>query len=739
MIPFFQWTIAVELIGLAFLPITVWTFQALPDRGYIFSKILGLVVVTYITWLVGSFIPIAGSVLLPELVVVVAGALGWWYLRTQTVHAARSIRTALVVEECLFLAALVVWSLLRSQVFHPGIDHTEQYMDMSFLGASIHSVSFPPYDPWMSGHTINYYYMGYLMFGLLVRLSGVVPTVGYNLALSTIFALVISGSYSLAYCLTRRYTWAALAPVLVALVGNWHGILVQVPAGHNPASTYYWFWDSTRVLDNTINEFPFFSFMLGDLHPHVMGLPVALLVLAFGCNIMFEPGVLRLRRSVSSLLPLALLAVTVGMLFTINSWDFPTYLLVAAVCIAAHAYVTDDSFTWWRVPTVMIAGLSVVSLILYTPFFAHFQSLTKGVGWVSSSSDLWPFVQIFGLLLLPVLLLVGSLALLLQPNPGEMALDLPYASSGGAASEAGAVRPAAAVQILLYGALFTIVVLGARYHLWVMLLVVGIGIATLLILHRVVNTEEPNRGDSFALILVAVACLMLALPEVIYVRDSFDGSGMYRMNTVFKFYYQAWLLLGVAGAYGIFRGWHILREHVSPSIAWLAAGVVAMGILGGGYYTVSAPQSANQGGTDVGLDGASALQRNAPGDYAVVEWLRTNARGTPTELEATGGEYDTRFARIATFTGLPTVLGWAGHEFQWRGADPEIQQRVNDIKSIYTTTNQGNAEALLHKYGVKYVIVGDTERTAYPGSGLAKFGTFMRPVLSSGGTTLYAW
>lgn len=741
MIDFLRWALAVEVIGVAFLPLALWLFRALPDRGYIFAKIIGLVVITYVTWLIGSFLPIASSVALPLVVLVAGGALCWWYLRSETLETVRGLRNAIVIEEALFLGALVLWSVLRAQVFHPGIGHTEQYMDMSLLGASLHSASYPPYDPWMSGHTINYYYVGYLMFGLLIKLSGVTPAVGYNLSISFLFAFAVAGAFSLGYALTRRFTWAALAPVFVAFVGNWHAILVQAPAHQDPSSTYYWFWGSTRVIgsNSTITEFPFFSFMLGDLHPHVMSFPLTLLVLAFGCSIVLSPEPLRLRRRLDPLLSLGLLAITIGMLFSVNSWDFPTYLLVAAACIAVHAYLVDDHRGWWRSPLLAIGAVAVASVALYAPFYAHFRSPTHGLGFVSTPSNLLEFVQVMGLLLLPIVLLIGSLALLLQPTGEVDERRESLAAPGTRATELGTTRTINALQIALYAVLFLVVVLAAHDHVWVVLLMLAFGAAALFVLYRVLNAEEPSRRDALALVFILVACLMLAIPEVVYVRDSFDGSPSYRMNTLFKLYYQAWTLLGVAGAYAMYRGWSVLKQYFSAAYAFGALAFIAVGISGGLYYTLNAPQSANQGGLAQSLDGAALLQTTTPGDYAAVQWLQRHTTGTPTEMEATGGEYDAKFARISTFTGLPTVMGWAGHEFQWRGADPEIQRRVDDIKTVYTTSDSARAQSLLRQYSVRYVIVGPTEQQTYPGPGLTKFSRFMRTAFTSGGTTVYAW
>src|SRR5581483_1784300 len=144
----------------------------------------------------------------------------WLWRGGETLQSFRPLGWLILGEETLFTGAFAVWGVLRAEVFHPAIAHTEQYMDLMFLNASLRSASFPPTDLWMSGHTVNYYYFGYLMYAVVNRLSGVPVAVAYNLALSTVFALTLAGAYSLGLALTRRWSWAALAPLFVALLGN---------------------------------------------------------------------------------------------------------------------------------------------------------------------------------------------------------------------------------------------------------------------------------------------------------------------------------------------------------------------------------------------------------------------------------------------------------------------------------------------------------------------------------------
>ncbi len=749
-----RWVLVLELVGLACLPITLRLFRWLPDRGYAFSKLLGLLLLTFVIWLIGSAFPIVGSPLAPAAVVLAVGVGVWIRWGRDTLDSLRNVAKVATAEECLFLVALGLWTLMRATVFHPGIGHTEQYMDLTFLQGSLRSASYPPYDAWMSGHSINYYYFGYLMYATLTKLTGISPTVSYNLALSTVFAFTIVGAYSVIHALTRSYVWSLAGPLFVGLLGNWHALLVQIPAGLDPNSTN-WFWDSTRVIGThfvngtipsnfnppTINEFPYFSFMLGDLHPHVMALPVTIMAIALGVALVKSPTTIRLSRDPAVLARLALIGICTGSLYAINSWDFPTYLILIAACLAANAYLTDETTAWWQAPLFTIPAVAIVSVLAFLPFYITYKSPAHGFGLVTTPSDIGQFLQVFGLFLLAAAILLVTFGVILQPTeeaPAEV--DSEAAGRSRSALEAGAGRSGDSFLVLVAIAV-VLFVFGLRFHQWTFVLLLAFVGAALLLLQRVMNTEEPNRSDTVALLLVALGCAVLAGTEVIYLKDQFDGGSNYRMNTVFKFYYQGWTLLGLAAAYTGYRAFGLLRRHFGLLPPILAIGAIGVGVCAAGIYTVGAPQSANWGGTAVSLDGMSALTTNPTcgADAAAINWMRSHVNGNPVELEAgNGGDYDPCYGRVAAFTGLPTVMGWSGHEYQWRGNDPEIQQRVSDVTTIYATTNDALATRLLRKYNVRYVFAGTSERLI-PGAHLNKFRQFMHVAFQHAGTTVYTW
>jgi YYY domain-containing protein len=745
-----RWLLVLEVVGLAFLPLSTWLLRSLPDRGYGASKIAGLLGVTYVTWLIGSFVPIVGSPLVPVAVVLATAAIGWIVYAGPTIERLRPMLRVVAVEEAIFLAGYIGWCLLRAFAIHPGIVHTEQPMDMALLNASIHAASYPAYDPWMSGHTINYYYLGYVMYGMLAKLSGVAPAVAYNLALSTVPALLMSACYGLVYALARRLWWSLLAPIFVAVIGNWHAALVQLPHGQTPDNTTWWFWCSSRVIGGcvstvTITEFPFFSFLLGDLHPHVMALPVAALAVTVGCALAMEGKRIVVTQEAGPLARLVCVAIVAGSIFTINSWDYPIYLVVIAGGIGVNGYLTDGTARWYRAPAMAIGVVVLLSLALFGPFYTHIKSVTKGIGFVTTPSNFWEFMQVLGFFLLLAFFLVTLLSVLLQPADDAAIVDdetEDWLPAPPAASEAGYMKVVNGSNLWVVLTCAAILILALRFHDLVLVVLLGLGLGAASLLYRVLNTEEPNMGDAYALVLVAAGCLAAAIPEVVYLRDVFDGSASYRMNTVFKFDYQAWLLLGLASAYGTYRVWSALSSRVAPILGWATVALAAIGTVMGLGYTWNAPQSASVaslGGAITGLDALQQVKLSAPGDYAMIEWLRAHASPNTTELEAIKttpptdtDDYKPEFARIATFTALSAVMGWEAHESQWRGTDPEIASRVTDVNTIYSTSNTGLARSLLKKYGVKYVIVGASERLVYgdkPGA-LSKFGRFMHVAYS---------
>ena len=782
------WWAAVQTIAFASLPVADWLLGNLPSRGYVFAKALGLMVVGYILWMTATFGLLVNSAATISLLTLALGVFAWSKLapRRPSLLALWHDRRGLVIgSELVFLLGLFGWALVRA--YEPDILGTEKPMEFAFLNALLRSDRYPPADPWLSGFSISYYYFGYLIVSMLARVTGTLPGVAFNLSLALLFALTATGAFGLVYdlvaaSLPRDQALRERGPIIAGLIsayllvilGNLEALVeiadvrgllseqtwrwLQIKDLPSPAQVaaspswvpvdWMWWFRASRVIgqfdfssgqstDYTINEFPFFSFVLGDVHPHVLALPFVLLALAVALNLLLSEEPLGLAWVRSYPLRLLAMGVVFGGLAFINSWDLPTYLFVLVAVAAMQRLLLRRERLEQVAVEVLAFGGSVLlaSLVLYLPFYVAFRSQTSGIGIVTQRSQLHQFLIFWG----PLLFLAGSGALwhilrLRSRVSGTELLVLGLAVLAvGLLGIAGSGTLALCLGLLLL--LGSCLYLSLREHVAARELAAGKDVSS----EASWLPQGALRPRLFVLLLLGSAALLLAGCEVLFVRDLFGN----RMNTVFKLYYQAWVLLSVGGGYVLyylaFRSRPSARSVGAPmgKAAW---GLLALALLiGGSVYPVAAAASRLHPGNTPVLDGTADLRASAAAEYAAIDWLLANAPQEAVILEAAGGSYSA-FARISENTGLPTVVGWDFHEVQWRGNADEAMRRKADVETIYTTSDVKRAEALLERYRVEFVYVGQLEQQAYGKAGraaLEKFGSFMDLVYSNPTVRIY--
>ncbi len=739
----------------------------------------------------------------------------------------------------------------------------EKFMEIAFQNAILRSDHFPPLDPWLSGFAISYYYFGYTMMALLTRLSGAVPGVGFDLYDAMLFALTLIGSFGIVYnlvafTLKARHKEGEAAPpegpplaagvlggLLVTVMGNLEGVLevlhargvlpdsfwswIDIPglAQAKVINSWYpgnewWWWRASRVLaDKTfagldigvqpIDEFPFFSFLLGDNHPHVLALPFVLLAIGLAFNLLLrqvslernttigEPGSEPVpRRQWWNPVAFALdndwllfifSALIIGALGFLNTWDLPIYLGLVVLAyglglVMVTGRLNRDTIT--RSISLGL-GLGIFSGLLYFFFYLSFSSQAAGIlPYVFPPTRLPQYLVMFGTFiflvacflliylikrheeyrrllnsvlkwwlrillicigLYIVILLMIALVLFLQQLLPDSTLVVTIQSVLGGMSLSQA---------------FTASVSARLRDPWILLMVsalLALVMANVSSLLRQGSTSEDeqseanlslrsNSSDFFVFLLIFIGLALSLIVEFLYLRDSFGV----RMNTVFKFYYQAWVMLGCASAYGV---WWLLDRLERPASRLLfllgAALVIGLGLV---YPVMAIPSRAANTIGPANLDGSSDVAEKNPDDWAAIQWLDANAlegipKGSvPIILEAPGESY-TYEGRISAFTGFPTVLGWAVHESQWRGNYDEQGKREPDIATIYTTSDGQTALDLLHKWNVSYVILGNPELSyiqrlcSQPERGcnvspaVDKFDLVLQPVFNQGQVTVY--
>ena len=407
-------------------------FRRLPGRGYGFAKPLALVLAGYFWWLLGHVPAVPNSPWTLAVLLLVGGGVSVClaYRRRDALRQfLREEWKTILAAELVFLGFFFFWLAIVADV--PQINHTEKPMDFAFFNAVLTAGSLPPEDPWLAGHSISYYYFGHLMLASVAKLTGIASPVSYNLAVATIPALLASGAFALVFSLVRlsggsrsaATVFGLAAPALLMLIGNlegglelvhslgwgddgfWQWVGVKGLEGGGQGSFFpeqhWWWWRATRVIDTlaggrsldyTITEFPFFSFLLGDLHAHMMSLPFLVMFLGVGLNLFQTRGPLGLQWLRRHPLEAVLLALLLGALAFINTWDFPVFAVILGLIIFARAMgdprdldSDDDGPDDYGAPRAspvsaavqtlaMLVPVTALGVVLFLPFYANFSS-----------------------------------------------------------------------------------------------------------------------------------------------------------------------------------------------------------------------------------------------------------------------------------------------------------------------------------------------------------------------------
>jgi YYY domain-containing protein len=756
------WLLAVQACGMAVLPLALRMFRSLPDGGYGLAKPLGLLLVTYLIWMPGmlGYLEYRRSTVLLVLVLVAAGCWVRWGAEALDWLAHR--RRIVGLEEAVLLGAGLAGAYVRA--FNADIIGQEKFMDLAFFNGFLAANDLPAEDPWLAGYGMPYYPFGYLLLGLPSKLAGLPAAYGYNLALVLVFALTIlltAGLVANLVALLRRqagrassrvepseavvsgskdqpdstaWTFGLIAALLVAVCGNlvgplevlaargiggpefWKAVGVRnlqasaSPTGWLPGDGGWW-WHASRVIPmiqpDGITEFPYFSFLLGDLHPHFTALPLLLLILGLTLALLLE------RRPWREPPLVFVAALSLGVPLAANTWDVATFWAFYGLTglLVGWRLVVCGERPIWR-PFVWTLGPIPLGILLFSPYFVGYASQPLGLALVTDQTPLISLLIIFG----PLLLLCSLLGLRLLRQ--------------------GAHKRPAGWQALLLGGLAALGLAAAGRStaaLALALLSLSLAAGVRQLQSWLADDKSAARGAALYLLsLVSLGLALLVSVEILYIHDSFGT----RMNTVFKFYYHVWLLLGLAAgpavALWLDRSAFAIPGRLARGSA--AAALVSVLLLGLVYPLAATWTKSDGFRGPATLDGAAFLERAKPTEAAAIQWL-AGQTGRPVVLEAVGGDYE-EFARVSTFSGLPTVLGWVGHQLQWRGQSDEYNRRQQDVDLVYRRGEREESLRILRRYQVRYVFVGSLERDKYGGQVEDRLARWLSPVFRREGAAV---
>lgn len=878
------WWFMLLLLGFAALPITMSFLRFLPDRGYAFAKPLALLVWVYPFWLLGVLGFLHNTFGALAFLLVVLALANWTLLRGRgndsVIAWLRAHWRYVLIVEIVFGVAMLAFAYFRA--FNPEISGTEKPMEFMFLNSILQSDTFPPHDAWLSGFAISYYYLGYVIVAALAKLGNIPSEYAFNMGLIMTYALAAVSAFGLIFNLVSHaqkngdtpatrpslapYAFGLLAVFMLLVVGNLesvvevsynadyikhdtvaslnlHGLEDVQPSGTLTPQDNWWWWRASRVLNDTnptgghdevIDEFPAFSFLLGDLHPHVLSLPFCILALAVAFSLLLaksSSAVIRQSSPDSSQSPISslqslsatiftprmlLTALIVGALGMLNTWDIVTYGFVIAAAFAISQFRIAGKLS----AQVIISSVAVMlvlfagGFLLFLPFYLGFSSQAHGItpeifnktpllsylimfglfifvigsflirliGWQRTLpfavgafggalvgylltylplSNSFPFLapevliglgSIVGFAIVvlifflrsykPVTSDIANISLLILLVPVSIALIglvvLQISPSlQSQLSSALPLNPGESVGGALLGAFFKALLSNPGVFLLLTFLIAGTVTLGRLIL---ASDDVPALADFdrttilFVLLMVLVGLALTFGVEFLYIRDTFES----RMNTVFKLYYQGWLLLAMAATFGVYYLWKTVRGPGRAAFLGAFAVIFCLSLI---YPALAYPNKANYFNakqTPPTLDGWSWVHNSFPDDYAGIVWARANIPSNAVILEGAGNQYSFD-NRVSVATGLSTVLGWGGHELQWRGNSKESDPRAQDIETIYKSRDLTKTRELLDKYDVSFVVVGEIEKSKYSlaAQSIDKFGKLGEKVFEQGTMRIY--
>lgn len=689
-----QWWATFLILGIIFLPTTRLLFPNSKGSFYIFSKIIGAGILSYLVFLFGTLKILPFSTISVYGVLLICLFVNIYLVKRVLPRERMHLYKIAVFQEFLFLSGILFWSFVRGN--EPSIHGLEKFMDYGFVNSILRSEYFPPKDMWFTPLPINYYFFGHLLTAILTKLSYLPSLITYNLMIATLFAFALTCGFSLVFNflltkgMKRAIVGGLLGGTLLSLGGNLHTIYSFFAAypGEKPVPFWkltflpnsfpngYWYPNATRFISYTIHEFPLYSFVVSDLHGHVLDIPFVMLAIA----LLFSS----IKKKAFTKIDIVSYSTLLAIMYMTNVWDGAIYLLLLGMVLLV-VYKRKISIEFYKNQYILgflklkkitglkellfqlafTGGLTIILFIVLTlPFSVFFKPFVSGIGIICAPKFLVAMEKV-----------------------------------GPFLFEADHCQKSPFYQLLVLYGFFAF-----------------FAISFLIIFIRELRKKKKDamqfQTHIFIFLLILLSTILIFVPEFIYAKDIYPQH--YRANTMFKLVYQAFMLLSLVSAYVIIDLFSRRAQSILQGIVRLGFMVVTIVFLILVYlYPYFAIKSYYADlKTYHGIDGTMYLKTLYPGDYAAVSFLNSTISGQPVILEAQGDSY-TDYARISANTGLPTVLGWTVHEWLWRGSYAIPSPRIEEVRTMYEG-DQKSTEELFKKYHVSYVVVGQLEKQKYP-------------------------
>ena len=702
------WICGIIILGILNFPLTFIIFNKFIDRGYAFSKSLFLVLISLSVWLFGflKIIKIDYLVWIFFSLIILINTIIFLKRKKEINKFLKTNIKYIIISEILFIVIFLILIFIRSHYY----GSVEKPHDMMLLNTIDRAAYIPPQDAWFSGQYLNYYYFGQFIGVMTMNIFFIPTNIGYNLFLVLIFTIASLSIFSLLFNLTQK-KWVGILGILLFFSGN----LFVYPQIIKGGFYNFDFFQSSRVMESTGTEFPFFSFLIGDLHAQITVFILSFLFFALLYNFYIKEKIMYY--------DLIIIGLVLGSIYIAHSWDIPGYMLLFLLVFLTKQINNKFNFKNIIKFIFFIIAFSVI-------FFLHYFNIKMpfdGIAFSALSTKVSQYLIHFGIFIsffsLVVLINIKKFLENIEKIGSflkQYFLNMPLI-----------IKPIILVVFIFI--IFDILLLLFLSHK-ILVFILFLSLILSLFLYFIFLENQPF---SFCIILFILAIILSITVEIVYINDFLVGIWE-RFNTVFRVYMQNWLLFTIAIAYFIYQIF-IETKHKKFFKA-----VIFSIIIFSYFYPFLALNSdlkieglglINFENKYLTIDGSKYLNEIYPNDYNAVNWLNKNIKGQPVILTKAGESY-TLDSFVSSLTGLPTLIGWANHEFGYRGklSSTEIKQRTVDADNIY----QGNQVIeLIKKYNIEYIYIGRLEKEKYPNNEFEHFEKIADLVYSNEDVKIY--
>lgn len=701
----FKWYLAIQILGIAGFILGYKIFSSLTYKGFCVSKSFGLLLFAIITWFIFNkkIELLEYSTFSLYLIVLLLGVFSYFYftkIKSEVMEFFSKNKHYIFYIELAFLLTFILGILLRT--YTPNIEGTEKPLEFVVINSILRTDFLPPIDAWLSGNTINYYYLGQYIFCNIMKLSFIDSSIGFNLVNPTVLSLILVGSFGFIYEITKSIKWALLASFMTGLMGNLEPIVQIFTYGFNP-NGFRW-WDSGHIIPYSFPEYPYWSFLHSDVHAHLLVHPFTIVFLYLLLSFIYSGNFLITLedfKNGNKLFINIFYCILMGSFMLINSWNYPTAVALTFAGLYIHCTFNLPK------SSIIVNILRIIPPILfyillsygvYLAFYTFFISPVEGFGFVdpATRTTLGQYLMLFGTFLFPICIFILS----------QFIYKLLLSNKLNIFQKAQIITCIIIVIPIVYfitkSVMLTLSIIFGVYFLIKLL------------------WGYDNKQNSMIFAIMFLIFSLIISCEYIYVNDLFGGD-YERQNTVAKSYIQILLLMPIGTTYIMYLIAHnqYLKGRIKQTYTILMTLLIICSsiFLYAGTYIKNNRFQRNyyeQNWHVPTLNGSKYINVKYDGEYFGIMWIKNNCNRNDVLLEAEGAPYS-YYGRVSSQTGIPSLLNWGGSLNILRGKDfPYISNpRIDAINSIYKSINKTDIIKLVYNYNISYIFIGTIERLKY--------------------------